>query len=104
MPGSKTNSMSRKAVLAAVRAVPKKKDFVWNGVDEADRPATEEELCAGVEAYRRSRGRPAGSGKKEQVAIRFDSDVLAALRASGKGWQTRVNDVMREWLKKHRST
>jgi len=35
---------------------------------------------------------------KKQVAIRFDDDVLTALRASGKGWQTRVNDVMREWL------
>ena len=104
MSGSKTNSMRRKAVLAAVRAVPKEKDFVWDGVDEADRPATEEELRAGVEAYRRGRGRPAGSGKKEQVAIRFDTDVLSALRASGKGWQTRVNEVMREWLKTHHST
>ncbi|MCM1513131.1 MAG: BrnA antitoxin family protein [Oxalobacter formigenes] len=42
--------------------------------------------------------RPAGSGK-EQIAIRFDKDVLAGLRATGKGWQTRINEVMREWLK-----
>jgi len=25
--------------------------------------------------------------------------VLAGLKATGPGWQTRVNDVMREWLK-----
>ena len=36
---------------------------------------------------------------KVQTAIRFDADVLTALRSTGKGWQTRVNDVMREWLK-----
>jgi uncharacterized protein (DUF4415 family) len=30
--------------------------------------------------------------------IRFDADVLAGLRATGKGWQTRVNDAMRQWL------
>ena len=36
---------------------------------------------------------------KVQTAIRFDADVLAALRATGKGWQTRVNDAMREWVK-----
>ena len=36
---------------------------------------------------------------KIQTAIRFDADVLADLRATGRGWQTRVNDTMREWLK-----
>jgi uncharacterized protein (DUF4415 family) len=49
----------------------------------------------------RRRGRPAGSVKavpKVQTAIRFDPDVLAALRATGRGWQTRVNEVMREWV------
>ena len=101
MTGSKTNAMSRKAVLAAVRAIPPEKFFVWDGVDEDDRPATSEELQAGLEAARRKRGRPAGSGTKEQVAIRFDRDVLAALRATGPGWQTRVNEAMREWVKSH---
>ena len=99
MTGSKTNAMSRKAVLAAMRAIPPEKFFVWDGVDEDDRPATPEELQARLEAARKKRGRPAGSGTKEQVAIRFDRDVLAALRATGPGWQTRVNEAMREWVK-----
>jgi uncharacterized protein (DUF4415 family) len=49
----------------------------------------------------RRRGRPVGSVKaapKVQTAIRFDPDVLAALRATGRGWQTKVNDVMRDWV------
>lgn len=52
-------------------------------------------------------GRPSGSLKaqrKEATTIRFDPDVLAALRATGKGWQTRVNEAMREWLKTHSVT
>lgn len=101
MPGSKTNAMSRKEVLAAVRSLPPSQDFVWDGVDKDDRPATEEELRAGVDAYRQQRGRPVGSGSKEQVAIRFDRDVLAAFRATGKGWQTRMNAALREWLQNH---
>lgn len=101
MAGSKTNAMNREQVLAAVRATPPEKDFVWDGVDEDDRPLPKEEMLAGIEAARRKRGRPAGSGTKEQVAIRFDRDVLAALRATGPGWQTRVNDAMREWVKGH---
>ena len=67
MSGSKTNAMKRKAVLEAVRAIPPAQDFVSNGSDEDDRPATAAELAAGIEATRRKRGRPAGSGTKEQV-------------------------------------
>lgn len=47
------------------------------------------------------RGRPAGSLKsnpKVPTTIRFDQDILDALRSSGRGWQTRVNDIVREWL------
>ena len=31
----------------------------------------------------------------------LSADVLAALKAGGPGWQTRVSDAMREWLKNH---
>lgn len=47
------------------------------------------------------RGRPIGSVKpkpKVPTTIRFDQDILDALKASGRGWQTRVNDAVREWL------
>lgn len=103
MPGSKTNAMNRKDVLAAVRAIPVEKNFVWDGKTEDERPATEKELLAGVATYRNGRGRPKGSGNKEQVAVRFDHDVLAAFRAAGPGWQTRMNAALREWLKTHSS-
>ena len=38
---------------------------------------------------------------KVPTTIRFDADVLAALKATGKGWQTRVNEAMREWVRSH---
>jgi uncharacterized protein (DUF4415 family) len=93
--------MNRKEVLAAVRAMPAAKDFIWDGKDEDDRPATNEELKAGVELLRKRRGRPAGSGTKEQVAIRFDCEILDAFRRSGPGWQTRMNAALADWLKSH---
>ena len=43
------------------------------------------------------RGRPAGS-TKISTTIRFDADVIAALKATGKGWQTKANDVLRKHL------
>jgi uncharacterized protein (DUF4415 family) len=49
----------------------------------------------------RRRGRPAGSVaavSKEPVKLRLDPDVLAALRATGDGWQTRINEMLRASL------
>ena len=43
-------------------------------------------------------GRPAGSGRKESVTLRIDRNVVAAFRAMGPGWQTRINDALRDWL------
>ena len=47
------------------------------------------------------RGRPLGSGCKTAVKIRFDTDVVTAFKASGKCWQTRMNDVLREYVRTH---
>jgi uncharacterized protein (DUF4415 family) len=49
----------------------------------------------------RRRGRPVGSVAaviKEPVKLRLDADVVAALRDSGDGWQTRVNEMLRASL------
>ena len=62
----------------------------------AGRVTTPEQIMA------RRAGRPSGSVKpnpKASTTIRFDADVLAALRASGAGWQTRVSDAVRELVK-----
>lgn len=51
----------------------------------------------------RPRGRPLGSGTKKQVTLRLDEDVLESFRDSGDGWQTRMNDALREWLDSHKT-
>lgn len=45
------------------------------------------------------RGRPPGSGTKAQVTLRLDVDVLETFKASGEGWQTRINEVLRSWVR-----
>jgi uncharacterized protein (DUF4415 family) len=42
------------------------------------------------------RGRPKAAVTKIPVKLRLDPDVLEALRATGDGWQTRVNTILRE--------
>ncbi|HWV19965.1 MAG TPA: BrnA antitoxin family protein [Devosia sp.] len=73
---------------------------------EIERPRTEEELAQfrpfgevfpdQAESIRRSRGRPPLERPKKQVTLRIDADVLERLRASGKGWQGRVNEVLKK--------
>ena len=41
------------------------------------------------------RGRPPGSAKT-QVSLRLDQDVIAAFRAQGPGWQSRMNEALRK--------
>ena len=39
---------------------------------------------------------------KEQVAIRFDADLLQWIREQGRGYQTRMNAVLRSYYEAHK--
>lgn len=41
-------------------------------------------------------GRPLGSGSKTQVTLRLDTVALEAFKATGAGWQTRIDALLRE--------
>lgn len=47
------------------------------------------------------RGRPKAETRKLALTVRYDADVIAAFRATGAGWQTRMNEALREWLRTH---
>lgn len=44
------------------------------------------------------RGRPKSPEKKIPVNIRLDADVVDTFKSMGKGWQSRINRALREWL------
>jgi uncharacterized protein (DUF4415 family) len=71
--------------------------------DPEDAPELTEDFFKNADLYEgtklKTRGRPKSASPKEPVKLRLDADVLAALRASGEGWQTRINDALRASLK-----
>jgi uncharacterized protein (DUF4415 family) len=73
----------------------------WTDPDDA--PELTEAFFKNADQYDgtklKARGRPKSAVTKEPVKLRLDADVLAALRASGEGWQTRINDTLRASLK-----
>ena len=46
------------------------------------------------------RGRPRIANPKLSTTIRLSQDVLDHFKAGGPGWQTRMNDALREWIAK----
>lgn len=70
----------------------------WTKKDFARaRPASEVLPRSAAAALTRKRGRPPkGQGeRKEQVTLRLSPHVLNQLRATGEGWQTRVDEYLR---------
>ncbi len=47
------------------------------------------------------RGRPKAGVTKERITIRLSKEVVERFRASGDGWQTRVDAALKDWLKTH---
>jgi uncharacterized protein (DUF4415 family) len=71
----------------------------WTRKDVAkSRPAAElpPEILS---QFKNKPGRPKLENPKQPVKLRLDSDVVTALRATGPGWQTRINEMLRANLK-----
>jgi len=66
-------------------------------------PDTHELSAEDFKQLRPMRDRPLGSGTKVQLTVRFDADVIESFKSAGDGWQTRMNDALRDWLKTHRA-
>lgn len=46
-------------------------------------------------------GRPPVDTPKVFTGIRLDADIVETFKSTGKGWQTRMNAALRDWLKNH---
>jgi uncharacterized protein (DUF4415 family) len=79
----------------------KAEDAAINAGIAAD-PDTYELSAVEFRQLRPVRGRPKSAAPKERITIRLSPDVLGKFRAAGRGWQTRVDMALRDWLKTHR--
>ena len=64
------------------------------------RPAAEvldaDEFAAVTAVRRAARGRPPSAVPQVPGTIRLDPEVVAACKATGAGWQTRMNEALRK--------
>ena len=71
-------------------------------IDPDDAPEWTAETFAQADRYKGAtllrRGRPPAATPKVPVSIRLSADVVARFKATGAGWQTRVDAALAEWL------
>lgn len=106
-PGTAVPSPKEDAAIhAGIAADPDNPE--WTDADFARaKPAAEffdARTMTGLVALKR---RPGERGlqkapTKERISIRLSRDVVETFRASGEGWQTRIDDALREYVVKHR--
>jgi uncharacterized protein (DUF4415 family) len=72
-------------------------------LDPDDAPELTEEFFARADVYRGNKliraGRPRSKNPKLALKLRIDPDVVEHFRATGPGWQTRINDTLRRAAK-----
>ncbi|HGO5853251.1 TPA: BrnA antitoxin family protein [Mannheimia haemolytica] len=51
-----------------------------------------------MQSQAKKRGRPVSKNKKVSVTIRYSSNVIEAFKATGKGWQSRINKVLEDYI------
>ncbi|MBP0580741.1 BrnA antitoxin family protein [Labrys sp. LIt4] len=68
--------------------------------DDADNPSIPEDARFVTYQEARRRGRPRVPAPKRQITLRIDPDVIEYFKASGSGWQRRINAVLKEAMKK----
>jgi uncharacterized protein (DUF4415 family) len=82
-----------------------KKSLKKPWVDPDDVPELDEkflneaDLYAGKKLVRR--GRPPADVTKERVTIRITPATVERFRATGRGWQTRMDEALADWLTEH---
>ena len=67
--------------------------------DPDAKPLTAAQLKAMV-PLRTLRGRPKSENPKQLVSVRYSQEVLAYFKATGEGWQSRMDGVLREYVTK----
>ena len=90
------------AINAGIAADPDSRelDAQWFASAKPASHALPPQLYASL-AAKRPRGRPKADDNKVFTAIRLDADLLETFKATGKGWQTRMNAALRQFVTEH---
>ena len=100
-PTSKPSAFSPEQIAAALAAAPDKVQDPSCPYDPNDAASVAEFWAEGKVRLPGQRG-PQKRATKVPITIRYSPEVVDYFRATGEGWQTRMNDALREYVEQHR--
>lgn len=95
--------MSRTPSRRSMKMPTCEEDAVITAAAKADpdaQPLTSSQLKAMV-PLKALRGRPKSENKKVLLSVRYSPEVVAYFKSTGKGWQSRMDVVLREYVARH---
>lgn len=91
-------SKTTKRPVIVMPTVEENKRIVAAAKSDPDaQPLSAKQLKAMV-PLRALRGRPKSANPKQLVSVRYSPEVLAFFKATGEGWQSRMDGVLRQYV------
>jgi uncharacterized protein (DUF4415 family) len=100
-PTSKPSAFSKEQKAAAIAAAPARVNDPECPYDPNDAAAVSAYWAKAKVRLPGQRG-PQRNPTKVAVTVRYSPEVVDYFRATGEGWQTRMNDALRAYVKRHR--
>lgn len=101
-PISKPSTFNKEQMAAAIAATPDKVNDPECPYDSSDAAAAKAFWAKGTVRLPGQRG-PQKRPTKVAVTVRYSPEVVEFFRATGEGWQTRMNDALQAYVKRHRT-
>lgn len=101
-PTSKPLTFSKEQMAAAIAAAPDRVNDSECPYDPNDAASVAAFWAKGKVRLPGQRG-PQKQPTKVAVTVRYSPEVVEYFKATGEGWQTRMNDALREYIKQHRT-
>lgn len=89
-------------IAAAIARAPERVADEDSPYDPND-PAAVRAFWAGATVRRPGKRGPGRKPSKVLLSVRYSREVVDFFKATGEGWQTRMDEALREWVAGHRS-
>lgn len=97
---TKPETITTRSGRILILNTPEEEAAIQRGIDaDPDTFVPTDEQFAQMK--RRVRG-PQIAPTKQSVTVRYDAEIIERFRASGDGWQSRMNAALRDWLTDHK--
>jgi uncharacterized protein (DUF4415 family) len=101
-PGTTSRSFptSPEEVAAVIAEAPEWIDDPESSYDPSD-PAAVEAFWKNATVRRPGQRGPGKKARKILLSVRYSPEVVEYFKSSGEGWQTRMDEALKEWVASH---